>query len=50
VEGVPGKALTMGGAGLGLAHRLISTIRTGTPAASAVAPVAKPEHNGVAPL
>jgi uncharacterized membrane protein YqiK len=54
MEDLLGKALTMGGAGLGLAQRLITTIRsdsapTTQPAAPAAPAVVQPS-NGVAPV
>jgi uncharacterized membrane protein YqiK len=54
MEDLLGKALTMGGAGLGLAQRLIQTIRsdsapTTQPAAPAAPAVVQPS-NGVAPV
>ena len=48
MEDLLGKALTMGGAGLGLAQRLIKTIRS-EPVETTV-PAAVPATNGVAPV
>ena len=55
MEDLLGKALTMGGAGLGLAQRLIQTIRSDTapttqPAAAPAAPAVVQPSNGVAPV
>jgi len=55
MEDLLGKALTMGGAGLGLAQRLIQTIRsdsapTTQPAAAPAAPAVVKPSNGVAPV
>lgn len=55
MEDLLGKALTMGGAGLGLAQRLIQTIRsdsapTTQPAAAPAAPAVVQPSNGVAPV
>lgn len=55
MEDLLGKALTMGGAGLGLAQRLIQTIRSDSapatqPATQPVTPSAVQPTNGVAPV
>jgi hypothetical protein len=54
MEDLLGKALTMGGAGLGIAQRLIQTIRSDSTAPSGPptpdAPAVAAAPNGVAPV